>query len=154
MTLEYQIEITDLKDYTLTFDNKTLIIKDCFFNRFLKPLSYLCNDAIPREVTWDNSHEIPFIYGDDTIEYSPDTIICHADLFASAFFMLSRFEEHILSNKDNFGRFDENYSLSIQNSFAHIPVVNRYANLLQKLLEELEFIDIVKNEKRFKIVPT
>jgi hypothetical protein len=154
LTLEYQIEITDLKDYTLTFDNKTLIIKDCFFNRFLKPLSYLCNDAIPREVTWDNSHEIPFIYGDDTIEYSPDTIICHADLFASAFFMLSRFEEHILSNKDNFGRFDEDYSLSIQNSFAHIPVVNRYANLLQKLLEELEFIDIVKNEKRFKIVPT
>lgn len=154
LTLEYQIEVTNLIDYTLSFDNKTIIIKDCFFNRFPKPLSYLCNDAIPREITWDSSHEIPFIYGNDTIEYMPNTIICHADLFASAFFMLSRFEEHILPNKDDFGRFDEDYSLSIQNNFAHIPVVNQYTNLLAEFLEKLRFTQNIKKERKFTILPT
>jgi hypothetical protein len=55
---------------------------------------------------------LPFLFGTENIEYEKDTIVVHADLVASAFFLLTRYEEFVKrSVRDEHGRFPDIKSL-------------------------------------------
>src|SRR5690349_6826278 len=43
------------------------------------------------------------------------------DIFAAIFFLLSRYEVYLPSEKDELGRFSHTSSLAFQNDFLHIP---------------------------------
>lgn len=152
LALKYELIWGEQNDYILTFSDKTIIIRDHFFSLFPHNLSYLCKEAIPTKVSWDSTHSIPFLYGTNSIDFQHNSIICDADIFGASFFMLSRFEEHVLTEKDQFDRFDENQSLSIKESFSHIPIVNEYALLLQKFLAQLKYP--ITSTKSFSILLT
>lgn len=59
------------------------------------------------------------------------------DLFASAFFMLSRYEEAVDARRDKHGRFTAAQSLALRGDFLQRPVVNEYLELLQGALLRL-----------------
>lgn len=46
------------------------------------------------------------------------------DIFAASFFLLSRYEEYLPSQKDQFGRFQGKKSLAFKDGFLETPVVN------------------------------
>ena len=79
---------------------------------------------------------IPFLYGSPKIEKIGNTIICYADLIASTYFLISRYEEYIHpnTNRDSHGRYIGKLSIPAKANFIHRPIIEEYGNLLRKLL--------------------
>jgi hypothetical protein len=73
--------------------------------------------------------ELPIIYGRNLLIQDNNEIICGLDIFASSFFMLTRWEEYFIKEKSSLGRRDENKLLSIREQFYLRPVVNEYCSL-------------------------
>lgn len=56
------------------------------------------------------------------------------DIFAAVFFLVSRYEEYLEFNPDEFGRFPSSYSLASKNNFLEIPVVDLWVKEFAKCL--------------------
>ena len=82
---------------------------------------------------------IPFLYGSPKIETIDGTIICHADLIASTYFLISRYEEfiHPDTNRDSHGRYIGKLSIPAKANFIHRPIIEEYGELLRNLLLRL-----------------
>ena len=105
--LEYKIE-TGSKNYEILLENnKKLIIKDTFFNKYSKDLEYLKLENIPKKIE-------------------------ELDIFAASFFMLTRWEEYVNKNRDIHDRFPATESLAYKQGFLDRPVVNEYVEELKK----------------------
>ncbi len=142
--VDYRIEVTDRSNYLLRLPNGgTIIIEDHFFGR-LPDGAYLQADKVPQTAeTIDQPYERPekitSIYGAPKFQYYKQSIRCGVDLFASAFFMLSRWEEYVQPERDQHGRFLAKNALAIRAGFLERPVVNEYAHLLWHMLERLDW---------------
>jgi hypothetical protein len=75
------------------------------------------------------------------------------DLFAATFYLVSRYEEYLPHNKDEYGRFEADESFSSQHNFLHIPVVNHYALILEKELMK-KFPSCIFKKRTFTFIPT
>ncbi len=92
--------------------------------------------------------ELPILFGEPTTENVGDTIILHADLVASAFFLLSRYEEFIRKNIRDFnGRFPGKESIAFRAGFIDRPLIDEYTQHLRKFLSLAGF-EIPETEKR------
>lgn len=58
------------------------------------------------------------------------------DIFASAFYFTTRYEEYLPHLRDQYDRFDAKYSFAFKNGFLRKPMVNQYALFLYDLLEK------------------
>ncbi|TXG38783.1 polysaccharide deacetylase family protein [Seonamhaeicola maritimus] len=65
------------------------------------------------------------------------------DIFASSFYLLSRYEEYLPHVKDEYGRFTATQSLAYKHDFLHQPVVDiwayKFKEALQKQFPDFEF---------------
>lgn len=131
---------------------KRLIVHDALFA--ISPTKWLTDDSLPRQpldkwllphVLCDTpkaSPEIPVIYGQHIMADSYYTecdgdIQLGLDVFGSAFFMLSRYEEVVKNNKDKHDRFPVEASLAYQEAFLERPIVNEYLEILWACLKRL-----------------
>lgn len=85
---------------------------------------------------------IPVIYGmvpeqSSFFIRSDDEIILELDIFGSIFYMLTRYEEYVKTERDHFDRFPAAASLSYQSGFLHRPIVNEYVEILWACLKSL-----------------
>jgi len=72
------------------------------------------------------------------------------DIFASAFFLVSRYEEYLPHLRDQYNRFDAHYSFAFKSGFLRVPMANYYAEFLFSLLEkEFPTLKITRNKYRF-----
>lgn len=151
----YSIEFDDSAvDYVVTYGQKSIEIKDDFFSHFPDILSYLNANNIPsqtKSLKCGMNFEPVIIYGEDTYRHTDDTIYCGLDIFASAFFMLARWEEQVIDKKNNLGRCDENELLSVRNNFYKRPIVNEYVDLMGYMLESIGIV-ISPNYAKYKEV--
>ena len=142
--LAITIEFALNDSYSIHLNNQTLIIEDHFFSQFHEPQSYLAEKNIPANIERFthpdyNASGLPVIYGNPIIEeVSEGTIKCHIDIFASSFFMLTRWEEYVNSKRDQHGRYPATESLAYKHAFLDRPVVNEYLELLKALLLKLD----------------
>jgi hypothetical protein len=60
----------------------------------------------------------------------------HFDVFAAVFYLLSRYEEYVCTEKDAYGNFDSRQSILYRMHVLQEPLVERWLALLQKVLEE------------------
>jgi hypothetical protein len=142
-------------------NGRRLLIEDHFFKGFPNPLSYLRPENIPSQVPRLTRQDCPFlseadlpvIYGHPSVEVAGDQVRCGVDIFASAFFMLTRWEEYVRPERDVHGRFPAAASLAFREGFLHRPVVNEYLELLWNLLTHAG-IDHKRKERRFEAVIT
>ena len=82
-----------------------------------------------------NMEGVPFLFGTPDIQRIGDTIVVHADLIASAYFLLSRYEEMLhREDRDVYGRFPGRASLPYRAGFIDRPVVDEYGKLIRKWL--------------------
>lgn len=78
---------------------------------------------------------IPFLYGSPSVEKRGDTVLVRADLPASAFFFLSRYEEICRRDvRDKHGRFPGKESFAYKNNLLSRPLVDEYGTLIRKWL--------------------
>lgn len=74
------------------------------------------------------------------------------DIFASSFYLLSRFEEYLPHVKDEYGRFLATESLGYKHGFLHQPVVDIWACKFKEALQ-IHFSDFTFPVKKYKIKP-
>lgn len=133
--IEFEIDKTN-SDYLIRTSKKTIIIKDYFFSLYPITKSYISQKAIPNSIvdaTCSELDEIPIIFGKDEYKETTATIICDVDIFASAFFMLTRWEEFLLGREAS-GKCSEKELLCVKCGYIKRAIVNEYICWLGKVL--------------------
>lgn len=111
---------------------KVVIVPSGFFHEKI----YYTDESIPK-LPLLHMEGVPILFGKPEIERIGDTLVIHADLIASAYFLLSRYEEMMRRRvRDKHGRFPGRESLPYQAGFIHRPVVDEYGMLLRKWLKQ------------------
>jgi len=85
--LKYKVEIKNIKNYEIIFDNKRLVVKNSFFSNFEDGLDYLDKKNLPEKINILKNRfivekDIPVIYGDDEFKIQENGIVCGIDIFA------------------------------------------------------------------------
>jgi len=75
------------------------------------------------------------------------------DIFASTFFMVTRYEEHFPYHKDKYDRFRPTGSMNCKGGHLEKPMVNYYALELSKIFTE-KHPSLVVKKKSFEYIPT
>ncbi|NCF70576.1 MAG: hypothetical protein GWP59_02620 [Chlamydiales bacterium] len=134
--LEFQVFIAPQQEYRIVCENgNELIIRDDFFAK-IKGNDYLSAENLPirtkilgQSPIYDRS--LPIIFGEDYLSITQNTINCGADIFASSFFLLTRWEESVLPAHE------KSNSFIISSDLYKRPVVNEYVECLWKMLSYL-----------------
>jgi len=151
--LDYQVTYHETPNYTIKSENKIITINDSFFAALDEDTDYFNNrDLIPDKIKYLKSDlciegDIPILYGDEDFEIDQNNASISADIIASVFFMLSRWEEVACVSKDKYNRPDENEMLAVKFNFYHRPVVNEYVEFLWNLFNKIDFKLIRKTKQ-------
>lgn len=142
--------------YELSWEDKSIIVKDQFFGQTIVGQTYLQSDRIPvmaKEATHPGLEKCIIIHGGDNVVIHQNQVTSDFDVFASAFFMLTRWEESLGLYEDLHGRFPADKALIVRSGFILRPVVDEYVALLKNWLLHLSYgVPVTKDQ--FKIVPT
>lgn len=147
------------QNWEILLDNGSkLVFKDAFFSKFKDNLSYLNVENIPKNVKFIHNQftpesDIPCFFGDDMLEILDTKIVCGIDIFASSFFMLTRWEEYVNKIRDKHERFPAAASLAYKFNFLDRPIVNEYVEMLKNMLLMLDK-NIKFKERQYKLFLT
>lgn len=75
------------------------------------------------------------------------------DIFAATFYLVSRYEEYLPFQPDEYGRFPHQSAAAFVNGFLHRPLINEWVVGLKKKLQ-VWFPNLWSRENYFKFVPT
>ncbi len=139
--LKFTVE-TCTEDYEFIMPNgKKIVFRDSFFGGLGRKNTYIDRELIPDGIKIFNCglcENMPVIYGNDSF-YDNDTHIeLGIDIFGSIFFMLSRWEEVAVKDRDDHGRFPGQLSFAAGHGFIRRPVVDENILLLKKLINKLD----------------
>lgn len=155
--VEVRIEIDPAQqDYILRWTDRSIVIKDHFFGKCSDGESYATIAHLPtavRSTTAPGLEGIVAIYGEEKFEASADRIVCHLDLFAGVFFMLTRWEESLEGPRDQHQRFPASASAMVKAGFILRPVVDEYAALMRNWLQSLGYA-LPEDKSTYTVVPS
>ena len=75
------------------------------------------------------------------------------DLFASIFYLLSRYEEYLPHRQDVYGRYAHQNAVAFKENFLHIPLINVWLEDFRNLLAERNTAFMIPHSK-FSFLPT
>lgn len=164
--LNFYLQVRDRRDIRITMgDDRELIIADKFFSTPVE--DWLQTDSLPQQPLkiWDLATtglnattvnlKIPVIYGDEPsnanfFQQSEEKIYLGLDIFGSAFFMLTCYEECIKPNRDRHDRFPATASLAYQEGFLDRPIINEYLEILWVCLKYL-YPQLQRKHREFQL---
>lgn len=159
--LEYNLNFSDESENTIIniSNGNRIIFQDEFFSKYKSDSDYLKHSAVPESITYSSNEflmeeNIPIIYGNNSININNETIECGIDIFASAFFMLTRWEEGVVKKKDKHNRFPAEASLAYNFNFLNRPVVNEYSEMLWNMMIKMGFDENLRKKSEYEIIPT
>ncbi|MCI9534272.1 MAG: hypothetical protein HFG53_05625 [Lachnospiraceae bacterium] len=95
---------------------------------------YMTSKSLPN-IPLAKWHGIPLLFGEPKEEIVEGHMIIYADIIASIFFLISRYEEIMVTeNRDDHGRFMGQGSLPGREGFLEQPVVDQYGKQFRELL--------------------
>ncbi len=147
------------KFYIIEFKNKKIFIKDAFWIKFHEPLSYLNMENLPKPKLLNSKipedlNNIVSLYGEPYIKKFGGNFEIGIDIFASSFFMLTRWEEYVNKKRDNHSRFPYNESIAYKYKFINRPIVNEYAEFLWKLLLKIGVPESFRKHREYSVLLT
>jgi len=106
---------------------------ELFGNNYMKP------ESMPK-LPLKRWNDLPIIYegkGDirDWVVQNGNIIETNIDIIASSFFMLSRYEEYLIDERDEYDRFPASASVAYKEGFLTRPIVNEYIELLWQWID-------------------
>ncbi len=157
--LKFELQFHEKSSYLIVLNNKKIVeFEDEFFSKMNSKSNYLSEKNIPIKTDFTENNfivenDIPVIFGNNSIDVSPNQIHCGIDIFASSFFMLTRWEEFVVKKRDKHDRFSAYDSLAFRNNFLDRPVVNEYVEMLWNMLGFLGFSQNRK-PKKYEVIFT
>ncbi len=145
--IAYNIIEGEQEYYRLEFAGKTLELPDCFFSQASN--TWLHSSSLPSIplTAWNLSiaglvapmvtQPLPVLFGKPEVEVTGNSIRLGADIFGTAFFMLSRYEEVVLLNRDYHNRFPASASLAFKAKFLDRPIIDEYVEALWAAMKHL-----------------
>ncbi len=151
-------------------DSRVLRVADILFQTPAN--QWLTQNSLPKQPLpiWDTtktyadvslvSPKLPIIYGNevssnglnkDYLVETPDGLYLGLDIFGSAFFMLTRYEELVKSDRDQHDRFPATVSLAYQEGFLDRPIINEYIEILWYCMQRL-WPGLERRQRAFKVV--
>lgn len=82
-------------------------------------------------------NKMPILFGQSASTMVGDTLVVYADLLASACFLLSRYEENLIEERDEHGRFMGKDSLLYKAGYLMRPLVDEYGSWLRAQLQSM-----------------
>lgn len=79
---------------------------------------------------------MPILFGEPKMEERGGRLLVYADFVASAYFLMSRYEELLNPARDEHGRFPGKESVPYKNGFIDRPVVDEYGRWLRNLVRQ------------------
>ena len=168
--LEYRILIKDRDNVRVhSDDGKELKIADVLFQTTYE--KWLTSESLPKQPLdlWDagqTSFEIdltdcrvPILFGASCAGTSSgnytnrEEAFIPIDVFGSAFFMLTRYEEITIKERDRHHRFPAAASLAYQEGFLNRPIVNEYLEILWSFIKNL-WPGMKRKARSFTTFPT
>lgn len=135
--------LSDMVGYTMDPDEMEQYKVVIYPSRFFDLDVYGTPSAIPPNdpPLW---HGTPLLYGENRVarlrEGGP--LVIYADIVASTFFLISRYEEmYYRKKRDQYNRFPGKDSYPARMGFIHRPIVDEYSDTLRSLLAK-EGVDI------------
>ena len=114
-----------------------------------------------RERVPEQPGEIPVLYGEPRVvlsgaggndaEHEGHQVRCDVDIFGSIFFMLSRYEEVVVPDRDEHDRFPATASVAFKAGFLERPIVNEYVELLWAMMSYL-WPGLRRREREFRML--
>lgn len=98
-------------------------------------------------------NKMPILFGQPASTMVGDTLVVYADLLASACFLLSRYEENLIEERDEHGRFMGKDSLLYKAGYLMRPVVDEYGEWLRNQLSLLG-VEVQKTTPKMAITLT
>ena len=148
-------------DYTVTTSGEEFLnFKGAKINYSHKDFPVDCVKIIPSDFLLQKGIKdfIPSVEIKDPIPIlfpNPEQTPCDLgyDIFSSAFYLTSRYEEYLPFLEDRHGRFEADQSLAYQNGFLEKPVIDIYAQQLKEILvSKFSFLEIPP--KQYTYIPT
>lgn len=166
--IKYSLEIdNNIKDEILiSIRESNIIFPSVLFsvekNQWLKeasmpslPLDIFCSDDLFGNAL--KNFSLPVIYGkkinNKFVNISEKNIYIGLDIFGSSFFMLTRYEEIVVKEKDCHDRMEYGNSIAEKSNFLHRPIVNEYIELLYNIIKSIDDT-IIKKQKMYRVIPT
>lgn len=75
------------------------------------------------------------------------------DIFSASFYLISRYEEYLPHQKDQYGRFSEKNALALREGFLQLPLVDLWFQELENKLKEI-FSTYKPTVSEFRYIPT
>ena len=170
--LEYRIEKNSNEKIRLRVAGdilgKSLITENVLFNtpteKWLKEES-LPISPVPQWDVFDDLHEVklcdkklPVIYGRELangryFKQEGNHLHLGLDIFGSCFFMLARYEEVVLKERDVHERFPAKASLAYKEKFLSRPIVNEYVEVLWMAMKRL-WPHLNRKHRNYKVMLT
>lgn len=92
---------------------------------------------------------IPVLYGQPGLVKNQNSWHLNIDIFGSAFFMLSRYEELISKGRDDHDRFPSWASIAHNGGFLDRPIVNEYIEILWSCMHDL-WPELARKKRKFR----
>lgn len=123
-------------DLSLFFKYKLVIYPSSFFRKE----NFGTKNSLPISPLQEFNNT-PILFGKAETGTIGKTVVLYADFIASAFFLLSRYEEIVKRNdRDEHGRFIGKESVLFKCGLLSRPIVDEYGKILRQYLRELDFI--------------
>lgn len=142
--------------YELRWDDTSIVIEDHFFGKIKKGSTYADEHYLPQRIVQTRTmglENILMLYGEENLQTTPHRLECGVDLFAGAFYMLTRWEESIGDYRDQHGRFPASRAQVVKDGFILRPIVDEYVELLHKWLLSFGYT-VPADSSTFRVVPT
>ncbi|MDB4609498.1 polysaccharide deacetylase family protein [Verrucomicrobia bacterium] len=162
--LNYHINTKTEGDFLLssTINKNSINLPDCFFRNSESnwlhvntspqlPLNSFNVRSLPFPCTI-TEQTIPVIYGSllNSKKTQKDRFHIPIDIFGSCFFMLTRYEELINSERDSHDRFASKSSLAFKEGFIDRPIVDEYVEIMWSCINWL-WPNIRRKEKKIQL---
>lgn len=135
------IRAGDFNEVRIECAGKYISLPSIFFGQFYSDA--LDSFVIPRQKldVW-RLHKLsesytPIIFGENKFHIEDSCSHVGIDIFGSAFFMLSQYEEVVSTMRDNHGRFLAKFSWAYKSNFIHRPIIDEYAEILWRCMQQL-----------------
>lgn len=162
--LDYEMRFDDGDSVRISADGKTLTLPDIFLShtsqRWLSPQSLpetplqhwnVAASGLATELT---DPTMPVLFGTRGFDmHDSMRATLHIDIFGSAFFMLSRYEEAVDNRRDSHDRFPASASLAWKERFLERPIIDEYVEILWTAMQRL-WPRLQRRQHQFRTVVT